>query len=54
MKVLIVEDDADIAINLYDFLKNMGYEPSNIPTCISASATPTTPDSTRSAWALPA
>jgi DNA-binding response OmpR family regulator len=26
MKVLIVEDDSDIAINLYDFLKNMGYE----------------------------
>src|SRR5438445_8019559 len=26
MKVLIIEDDADIATNLYDYLENGGYE----------------------------
>ena len=27
MKVLIVEDDAAIAANLYDYLQNLGYQP---------------------------
>ncbi len=27
MRILIIEDDAAIAANLYDFLENAGYEP---------------------------